>query len=133
MKKLLLISVPSIIITYCLLTVISNYIGLGPLDTYPRTIQTVNCQNGIEAKVYRRKMILDFLIGTDNRLEIKKDNQEVLNGRLYLADIWGDVKPENTVLECVGNGVRTSSKLYFDKTFQIVNEKIINEKNNLPK
>lgn len=64
-------------------------------------------------------MIASFLIGTDNRLEIKKDGQIILDERLYWADIWKDVEPENLTFKCENNEIKTSSKWYFDNTYKI--------------
>lgn len=119
MKHFLLFVLPFIIGSYFLLSMAFSYTPLGPLDTFPRTIQTVKCQNGVEAKVYRKKMIASFLIGTDNRLEIKKDGQIILDERLYWADIWKDVEPENLTFKCEDNEIKTSSNWYFDNTYKI--------------
>lgn len=119
MKKLFLIGIPLVATGYCLLSVFTNFIGLGPLDTFPRTLQAVRCQDGVKAKVYRRKLFFDFLIGTDNRIEIKEGNRTIIEERLYWTDIWKDIEPEDLTLECSENKIRTAAQGYFDNTYQI--------------
>ncbi len=101
----------------------------GPQDTEPHTLITVECENNVEAEIYRKKQL--NLTTTEIGILIKKENQIILRENLNSADLWSDITDSKIELKCTQNTINTSLKYYFDRVYIINNDSSIRKINNL--